>query len=122
MTCQDFLAALPKHKAELILTHNAHTSNYDTVESAVENDDHGYRKDDWISDEQRDLAVANNECWTLQWYIPTPRWGSTLYPPTRLSRCWNMWRERIRDLLPHRLLQSPHAERKASDTAGELAP
>lgn len=70
MNLQDFLIALPNHAASLHLTHNEHKSYYLTVAQSIADYDHGYR--DWISDEQRDLAIKHNECWTLQWYSHTP--------------------------------------------------
>lgn len=61
----------PKHEASLTLTHNEHKSYYRTVAESVADEDHGY-KDCWVSEEQKQKAVALNECWTLQWYPDTP--------------------------------------------------
>jgi len=63
------MAEFPKHLA-LILTHNDHLLYYQTVEESIELGDHGY--DCWISEEQRERAIATNDCWTLQWYPDTP--------------------------------------------------
>lgn len=43
--------------------------NYQTVAEVVED-----RGDDihWVSDEERDKAVATNRMWGLQWYPDTP--------------------------------------------------
>jgi len=62
----------PNHAASLHLTHNDHKSSYITVAQAIEQNDFGYSLTDWVSDEQREKAIAANECWTLQWYPDTP--------------------------------------------------
>ena len=64
------LAHLPPHKCELTLTHNPHTSNYETVEDYMV-----WRKldeSDWVSPEQRAKAVETNDFWEVQWYPETP--------------------------------------------------
>jgi hypothetical protein len=60
----------PAHKASLHLTHNQHLAYYRTVAEAIEDGDHGM--DDWVSEEQKQKAIATNDCWTLQWYPETP--------------------------------------------------
>lgn len=60
----------PPHKASLTLTHNDHKSYYRTVSESIEWGDHGY--EDWVSEEQKQKAIASDECWTLQWYPETP--------------------------------------------------
>lgn len=60
----------PRHKASLHLTHNQHKAYYRTVAESIEDGEHGY--DDWVSEEQKQKAIATNECWTLQWYPETP--------------------------------------------------
>lgn len=60
----------PKHEASLHLTHNEHKAYYKTVAQAIEDGDHGM--DEWVSEEQKQKAIATNECWTLQWYPDTP--------------------------------------------------
>lgn len=62
----------PRHEASLHLTHNDHKSYYRTVAEAIQEDDHGYQEDCWVSAEQRQKAIETNECWTLQWYPDTP--------------------------------------------------
>lgn len=62
----------PEHKASLHLTHNEHKSYYRTVKEAIEDNDHGYRADCWVSEEQKQKAIEKDECWTLQWYPETP--------------------------------------------------
>lgn len=63
----DFLAALPAHKASLSLTHNDHLLNYETVEQ-----DDAHREYHWVSDEQRGKAYATNDVWVMQWFPDTP--------------------------------------------------
>lgn len=62
----------PHHEASLHLTHNQHKAYYRTVKEMVEEGDHGYAEDDWVSPEQRQKAIETDECWTLQWYPHTP--------------------------------------------------
>ncbi len=60
----------PPHKASLHLTHNEHLAYYRTVAEAIADKDHGM--DDWVSEEQKQKAIATNDCWVLQWYPDTP--------------------------------------------------
>lgn len=60
----------PEHKAGMTLSHNEHLGYYQTVAQSVEQGDHGYKS--WVSDEQKQKAIATNECWTLQWYPRSP--------------------------------------------------
>lgn len=60
----------PKHEASLHLMHNDHKSYYHTVAQAIESDDFGM--DEWVSEEQKQKAIATNDCWILQWYPATP--------------------------------------------------
>lgn len=62
----------PKHEAALHLTHNEHKSYYMSVQQSIDQDDHGYTDDCWVSPEQRQKAIDTNECWKLQWYPRTP--------------------------------------------------
>ena len=62
----------PEHKASLTLTHNSHLDNYMTVEQAIKDQDHGYQDNRWVSEEQKQKAIATNECWSLQWYPNSP--------------------------------------------------
>ncbi len=62
---------LPSHKGELSLTHNGHKSNYETIEEFTCGDGYpGARA--WVSDEQRDKAIAEDSIWVLHWYPDTP--------------------------------------------------
>lgn len=67
----------PAHSGSLHLSHNQHRDNYLTVRQAVEDEDHGYAKQDWVSEEQMQKAIETDECWTLQWY-PTSSVGFVL--------------------------------------------
>jgi hypothetical protein len=61
---------LPKHACELSITHNPHLNNYMSVAQAIEAEDHGFC--DWVSPEERQLAIETNEAWVVQWYPNTP--------------------------------------------------
>jgi hypothetical protein len=61
---------LPEHKASLTLSHNEHKSYYRTVAQSIADEDHGFS--DWVSEEQKNKAIATNDCWTIQWYPDTP--------------------------------------------------
>lgn len=62
----------PKHEASLHLEHNPHKAYYLTVQQSINDGDHGFRDDCWVSEEQKQKAIATNDCWTLQWYPNTP--------------------------------------------------
>lgn len=62
----------PNHKASLTLTHNDHKDVYETVAQFIEKEQHGYTAECWVSDEQKQKAINNNDCWTIQWYPDTP--------------------------------------------------
>jgi hypothetical protein len=62
----------PAHKCELALLHNPHKNLYQTVAQAIENNEHGYKQNDWVSIEQRNKAIETNDCWMLQWYPDAP--------------------------------------------------
>jgi len=59
----------PNHKAGLHLTHNEHKNYYEKIEDYANDDFH---KDSWISEEEKELAIKNNDMWKLQWYPETP--------------------------------------------------
>jgi len=60
----------PDHKCALILTHNEHKNVYMTVAESI--DQRSFAYCDWVSSEQKEKAIATNECWSLQWYPETP--------------------------------------------------
>ena len=71
---------LPAHKCGLYLTHNEHRDIYQPIEEWVRNN---LDDDDWVTPEEKALAIAADEVWVLKWYPDTPvgfyrRVGSTL--------------------------------------------
>jgi len=62
-----FLALLPKHAAELSITHNGHKAVYETVAQHMED-----REDAWASADERQLAEASGDLWEVRWYPDTP--------------------------------------------------
>lgn len=56
---------LPEHKAGLFLTHNEHKDCYDSIEMF-------YDPNDFVSDDERNKAIAEDSVWVLQWYPETP--------------------------------------------------
>ncbi len=60
----------PKHH-QMIITHNEHHTNYETVASYLErNEDHGGRI--LISESDKAECIRLNEIWEVQWYPSTP--------------------------------------------------
>lgn len=57
----------PRHEAGLYLTHNEHKDVYESVEQFYSS-----HLIDWVSEEQRLKAIAENSVWSLQWYPDTP--------------------------------------------------
>jgi hypothetical protein len=62
----------PRHEAALSLYHNEHKSYYRTVAECVADDEAFYTDDDWVNEEQKQKAIATNDCWILHWYPDTP--------------------------------------------------
>lgn len=62
----------PKHEASLHLTHNQHKAYYRTVAELIEEGGFGCEAEEWVSEEQKQKAIATNDFWTLQWYPDTP--------------------------------------------------
>ena len=56
---------LPEHKCGLYLNHNEHRDVYETVEEY-------YEAEDFISLEERNKSIAEDNVWVLQWYPNTP--------------------------------------------------
>ena len=56
---------LPEHKCGLYLNHNEHRDVYETVEEY-------YEAKDFISLEERNKSIAEDNVWVLQWYPNTP--------------------------------------------------
>lgn len=59
---------LPEHKCSLSLVHNEHRDYYQTVEQWASNRE-GM---EWVSEEQRLKAIAEDNVWTIIWYPNTP--------------------------------------------------
>ncbi len=59
----------PRH-IELILSHNPQNGNYETV--AEHCDFMQVDPTNWVSEEQREKALRENELWQVQWYPDTP--------------------------------------------------
>lgn len=62
---EGLVALLPPHKFGLYIEHNAHKDVYEKVERY---DPTG----DWISDDERQKAIEEDDMWTIQWYPETP--------------------------------------------------
>jgi len=56
---------LPEHKCGLYLTHNEHRNVYETVEEF-------YTTDYFVSKDEWEKAIAEDNVWVLQWYPHTP--------------------------------------------------
>lgn len=56
--------------AALSISFNDHTMNY---VDALGAEMHGmFDPDDWVSEEEKSLALSTNSVWRLQWYPDTP--------------------------------------------------
>lgn len=55
---------------ELMLDYNGHMGSYMTIEEYYE--DCLGSSDEWISEEERKLAIDNNSVWHIHWYPNTP--------------------------------------------------
>lgn len=67
-----FEERLPRHDGGLILYHNEHKANYQTV---AEWDSDAIARGHpiaWVSEEQRWRAIKTGSVWFLQWYPDTP--------------------------------------------------
>lgn len=65
----DLRALIQGEFSSLIISFNdEHAPNYDTAEEWGEY--HDLR--DWVSEEEREKAIATNSVWTCQWYPDTP--------------------------------------------------
>ena len=65
------LIQLPRHKGSLTLTHNSHRDDYLSVKEHPCGDP-CWDRWDWISKEERKLAIATDSIWEIQWYPDTP--------------------------------------------------
>jgi hypothetical protein len=55
----------PEHKCGLYLTHNEHRDVYETVENF-------YDEEDFVSPQEWEKAIAEDNVWVLHWYPNTP--------------------------------------------------
>lgn len=61
---------LPRHNASLTISHNQHKDYYKTVAEKLAGLKHiGI---DWISEEDKRVAIETDELWEMQWYPNTP--------------------------------------------------
>ena len=60
---------LPPHAGGLLLGHNEHRNLYQSLAHFIEVNE---LTEDFESPEQMRLAIAVDECWTLQWYPDSP--------------------------------------------------
>lgn len=60
----------PKHKCGLYLEHNPHKDVYIELKDWLKEPCHD--DEDWISPEEKQKALDNNEIWILRWYPDTP--------------------------------------------------
>lgn len=72
----------PPHLGGMLIEKDPHRCNYETVAQWSERA--GYS--DWVSDEERDKAIAQDSFWTLQWYPLTPI-GFCCVAAATLSAC-----------------------------------
>ncbi len=64
----------PMHECGLYLEHNEHRDVYMKLAEfeKEQNECHNGNYFDWVSEEQRQLALEHNSFWRLQWYPDTP--------------------------------------------------
>lgn len=59
---------LPKH-INFELEHNPHLLSYEKVETYIH---HGEWEETFVSEEEKQLAIKNNDYWVARWYPSTP--------------------------------------------------
>lgn len=79
MLITKFLALLPAHKCELIITHNGHRNSYVSVAEYVARND---GPENFVSQEDYELAIKGDELWEIQWYPETPIGSYIVYGTT----------------------------------------
>jgi hypothetical protein len=67
----EFESKLPPHKYSLSLTHNQPRDYHETVKEYLDDDINSDRIE-WVSEEEKQKAIATNEIWEIQWYPDTP--------------------------------------------------
>lgn len=58
----------PKHDAGMFITHNEHKNYYENIEEFIINND----IKEFISEEDKQKCIDNNDIWEIQWYPNTP--------------------------------------------------
>jgi len=66
----DIKSILPRHKCELIITHNPHASYYQNAAEYLNERD--FDACEFATPDSRAAIVASNELWECQWYPDTP--------------------------------------------------
>lgn len=74
-----FESYLPEHKCGMYLKHNEHLDCYESLEEWMSYMD---IVEGELSEEDRAICIATNECWMLQWYPDNPVASFTVYGPT----------------------------------------
>jgi len=69
MTAAEMASLFPAHQGTLSLVHNDHKNEEQTVSEWLESMDSDGQSDfyEWVSDEQKQKAIASDTMWTLQW-------------------------------------------------------
>lgn len=57
--------------SSLSIEFNGHSSSYIHAREAILEDRY-YEGAEWVSDAEKDMAIALNSVWTIQWYPSTP--------------------------------------------------
>lgn len=66
----DMIPAFPAHKAAMYITHNEHKSYYQKVADHLRGEFHEDMQ--WLSEDDKQSAIQNDELWTVQVYPHTP--------------------------------------------------
>ncbi len=80
--------------SQIYITFNDHAANYRTAAQWWdEADEHARDFADWVSDEERDRALATNSVWCIQVYPETPIgfvawWASTFEAAAKAALEW----------------------------------
>jgi len=66
---EEFEKMLPPHEGGITIQHNDHKGVYETVEQYTDAQPDYYT---WVSEEEKQKAIAANDFWFMQWYPRTP--------------------------------------------------
>jgi hypothetical protein len=67
---QSLLDLLKGPYSSLAVSYNEHSANYQTAAEADSYDE--FRNVEWVSPQEKEVAIRNNTVWILQWYPLTP--------------------------------------------------